>query len=80
VTLSVTANDFDSDGTIDVATVVLTGGGITLNGGTAIANGNGTVTYTPGRNFRGPDSFTYTVKDNLGATSNAATVTVSVVR
>ena len=80
VTFSVTANDFDSDGTVDVTTVALTGGGITLNGGTVVTNGDGTVTYTPRRNYRGTDSFTYTVNDNLGATSSVATVRVSVTR
>jgi len=80
VTFSVTANDVDPDGTIDVTTVTLTSGGITSKGGTVVANGDGTVTYTPKRNFRGDDSFTYTVKDDLGATSNVATVTVTVSR
>jgi len=37
------------------------------------------VTYTPDTGFSGTDSFTYTVDDNEGATSNRATVTVTVV-
>jgi hypothetical protein len=32
-------------------------------------NGNGTVTYTPPNGFFGPDSFTYTVQNGLGATA-----------
>jgi lysophospholipase L1-like esterase len=44
--------------------------------GTAVANVDGTVTYTPGSGFGGIDSFSYTVNDDLGAVSNAATVTV----
>jgi len=36
------------------------------------------VIYTPRRNFRGTDTFTYTVNDYLGATSNTATVRVNV--
>jgi hypothetical protein len=36
------------------------------------------VTFSPKKGSIGSDSFTYTVKDNLGATSNAATVTVTI--
>jgi len=36
------------------------------------------VTYRPKKNFRGTDTFTYTVKDQAGATSNVATVRVNV--
>ncbi|WP_156481608.1 tandem-95 repeat protein, partial [Anabaena sp. 4-3] len=36
------------------------------------------VTYTPNPNFNGTDNFTYTVKDNQGAISQPATVTVTV--
>lgn len=78
VNFSVVANDVDPDGTIDAATVAITGGPITAKGGTVTANGDGTVTYTPKRNFRGTDSFTYTVRDNDGAMSNEATVQVRV--
>ena len=46
--------------------------------GKVINNYNGTVTYTPNKNFRGTDSFTYAVKDNNGATSNFGKVTVTV--
>ncbi|MDO8448383.1 MAG: dockerin type I domain-containing protein, partial [Rhodoferax sp.] len=38
----------------------------------------GAISYTPPASFSGTVSFTYTVKDNAGATSNAATVTVTV--
>ena len=76
VTINVIANDTDPDGTIDPATVTITG---VAGYGTAIANANGTVTYTPTTGFTGTDTFTYTVKDNDGATSNEATVTVTVV-
>ena len=74
VTINVIANDTDPDGTIDPATVTITG---VAGYGTAIANANGTVTYTPTTGFTGTDTFTYTVKDNDGATSNGATVTVT---
>ena len=47
-------------------------------GGTATVKTNGTVSYTPKIGYRGAETFTYNVKDNLGATSNTATVTVTV--
>ena len=75
VDINVIANDTDSDGTIDPATVIITGNPAN---GTAVANANGTVTYTPDNGFDGTDTFTYTVNDNEGATSNQATVTVTV--
>ncbi|MFB3903561.1 MAG: S8 family serine peptidase [Acidobacteriota bacterium] len=77
VTIDVCANDVDSDGSIDRSTVTLTSAK-TSKGGAVVANVNGTVTFTPKRNFRGTDTFTYTVKDNQGAVSNQATVTVTV--
>jgi hypothetical protein len=78
VTFSVIANDVDTDGTIDPATVVITSGPIASRGGTVTANADGTVTFVPKRGFRGTDTFTYTVNDNAGATSNVATVRVNV--
>ena len=32
-------------------------------GGTAVLNGNGTVTFTPAANFNGAASFSYTATD-----------------
>ncbi len=75
VTIDVTVNDTDSDGTIDVTTVVVTGG---PTNGSIVNNGDGTITYTPNPAYSGPDTFTYTVDDNSGATSNQATVTITV--
>jgi hypothetical protein len=47
--------------------------------GAAVANLNGTVTYTPNPGYIGPDSFTYTIRDSLGVASvNPATVTMDV--
>ena len=74
VTINVIGNDTATlPAAIDPATVVLS----TPTGGTAVANANGTVTYTPPA-AAGTYTFTYTVKDNLGTVSNAATVTVTV--
>ena len=75
VDINVIANDTDSDGTIDPATVAITGN---PTNGSAVAHTDGTVTYTPDNGFDGTDTFTYTVNDNQGATSNQATVTVTV--
>jgi gliding motility-associated-like protein len=84
VSLNVVANDLDIDGTINAATVDLNPGvpGIqtsrTVSGGTFAANTSGQVTYTPTLNFNGIVSITYTVQDNAGSASNAATITVTV--
>ena len=77
-TFSVTANDIDTDDGIDVTSVVITSGTTASRGGTVINIGDGTVTFIPKRGFRGTDTFTYTVQDNLGAVSNVATVRVNV--
>ena len=73
-TIAVLANDFDTDGTLDPTTVTIVSA---PSSGTAVVNGNGTITFTPG-NVLGNVTFTYTVKDDVGAVSNAATVTVFV--
>jgi hypothetical protein len=45
--------------------------------GTVIDNGDGTWSYTPGSNFDGSDSFTYTISDGNGGTA-IGTVTINV--
>jgi alkaline phosphatase len=74
--IDVVANDADPDGTIDPSTVVITKAPAH---GTAAPNADGMVRYTPNAGFVGTDTFQYTVKDNEGATSNEATVAVTVV-
>ncbi len=76
VVIDVVDNDTDADGTVDPASVAIVGDPAH---GTAASNGSGAVTYTPATDFSGPDSFSYTVKDNQGAISNVATVTVTVI-
>lgn len=78
VTIDLIANDYDPDGTIDPASVLI----VTepRRGGTVDNMQNGTVIYTPPRRFRGTDYFRYTVRDNRGEVSNRATVRVNVVR
>lgn len=46
--------------------------------GTAVLNGDDTITYTPDPGFFGSDSFTYTIRDNANCTftSEQATATV----
>ncbi|GJQ59598.1 MAG: DUF1566 domain-containing protein [Candidatus Scalindua sp. AMX11] len=75
VTIDVIAGDSDPDGTVDPATVFIISDPIN---GTAFANSDGTVDYVPYAGYLGIDAFRYTVDDNLGATSNEATVTVTV--
>jgi len=75
VDVVVTSNDHDSDGTIDVTTVVSTDG---THGTTSVNGATGVVTYTPETNYIGSDSFTYTVDDDDGATSNVATVSMTI--
>jgi hypothetical protein len=76
VAIDVLANDTDADGTVDPATVAVVSA--PANGGTAVNATTGAITYTPNAGFAGLDTFTYTVNDDDGATSNAATVSVTV--
>lgn len=75
ITVSVLTNDTDADGTLDVATVTI---GTDVQNGTTTVAANGQVTYTATTGFSGTDSFTYTVMDDDGATSNSATVSITV--
>ena len=74
VTVNVVSNDTD-DGGVDRSTVAVVGAPAN---GTAVPNGNGTVTYTPNFGITGVDTFTYRVADAQGAVSNTAMVTVTV--
>ena len=75
ITINVLANDTDRDGSIDPATCAVS---VAPANGSAVPQGDGTVLYTPNTGYSGPDTFTYTVRDNEGASSNAATVTMTV--
>ena len=77
VTINVVANDTDADGTVDATSVTIT---VNPRKGSVVNNGDGTVSYTPSAGKRGSDSFGYTVNDDLGATSNEATVRVDIVK
>ena len=70
--IDVLANDTDIDGdTLNVVSVA------DPANGTAVDNGDGTVTYTPDPDFNGTDWFVYTAGDGNGGT-DIATVTVTV--
>lgn len=78
VIIDVLANDSDADGSIAPSTVVVVSQ--PTRGGTATSMGNGTVQFVPKNNFKGTDTFTYVVSDNLGAVSDPATVRVNVLK
>ncbi|MET7030853.1 FG-GAP-like repeat-containing protein [Sediminicola luteus] len=46
--------------------------------GTAILNGDGTVTYTPNPGFAGGDQFNYTIRDNANCTFTAEESTATI--
>jgi len=80
ITVNVVANDTDLDGIapapggLDPTTVAV----VAVTGASAISNPDGTVSYTKDAICEAAAncSFTYTVSDNGGLTSNIATVTV----
>jgi len=77
VLLNLTGNDSDDDGTIDPDSIVITK---QPSGATVIVHndGSGDITLTLSSRSKKTRSFTYTVKDNLGATSNTANVSIRV--
>lgn len=75
VTVAVLANDTDVDGLVVPGTVAIA---VQSAGGTATPNADGTITFVPNDGFSGTTSIAYTVQDDAGATSNAATVTLTV--
>jgi gliding motility-associated-like protein len=84
ITFSSTANDTDVDGTVDVATVDLDPSTAGIQNtfanaqGTFTVNTTGDVTFTPVLNFNGSTAINYTVNDSNGATSNIATIAITV--
>lgn len=74
VVIPVLANDSDVDGdTLSVTDIAQ----VSPTGATAVANPDGTVTYTPPEGYDGPGSFTYRAYDG-SASSGPATVTIAV--
>ncbi|MGH3659241.1 MAG: Ig-like domain-containing protein, partial [Micromonosporaceae bacterium] len=68
----VLGNDTDNDGGTLTA-----GNASNPAGGSVTLNGDGSFTYTPDAGATGPDTFTYTVTDDHGAT-DTGTVTITV--
>ena len=73
--LDVLLNDSDLDNAIDPTSIEISSPPLH---GTATPMPDGTVYYTPNAGYRGAESFTYRVRDSLGAFSNAATVQLSI--
>ena len=73
--IQVLANDADSDGSLVASTVQINDD---PDHGTLLISGNGTITYRHDGNASTSDSFSYTVRDNDGATSNAAQVAITI--
>lgn len=84
VSIMVSSNDTDADGTIDASSVdlePLTAGkqiSVSNTQGNWSVDASGLVTFTPALNFNGPATKTYTVNDNLGAVSSPATITITI--
>ncbi len=80
VNINILANDTDPNpsnvGTLDPSSVAIVAQ--PANGTVAINPKTGIATYTPTTGFVGTDTFKYTVEDTTGATSNVATVTITV--
>lgn len=74
-TFVVLGNDSDDIG-LDVSTVTILTSAV--HGKLAVDAKTGEVVYTPDTNYSGPDSFTYTVNDGSGQTSNVALVSIDV--
>lgn len=76
VVINLLDGDSDLDGSLVPGSVSITSG--PAHGSTSLDLSTGEVTYTPEANYFGTDSFTYTVNDDDGATSNTATVSISI--
>ncbi|MFB6287127.1 MAG: Ig-like domain-containing protein [Candidatus Bipolaricaulia bacterium] len=61
VTIDVLSNDSDIDGSLDPASVTVTGA---PTDGSTTVNGDGSITYSPDQNFNGSDAFSYEVCDD----------------
>ncbi len=75
VAIDVLANDSDPDGSLDPTSVTVKSSpahGILGDGG------NGVLTYSHDGSATASDSFTYSVRDNQGAESNIATVSIGI--
>jgi gliding motility-associated-like protein/uncharacterized repeat protein (TIGR01451 family) len=76
VAIDILDGDTDPDGTLVMASITIVSA--PSNGSLNIDPVTGVVTYTPNPDFNGMDVFQYTVEDNQQATSNVATVEITV--
>src|SRR5690606_25808344 len=85
VNIDVSANDTDSDGTIDATSILLIEPSDNSKKTTVTIPGEGTYTvntttntvdFVPEVSFTGISTVKYTIKDNDGAESNEATITI----
>lgn len=74
--IDVAANDRASASPLNLASIVI---GVSPSEGTLVVNLDGTVDYSHTGAEVASDSFTYTIDDTNGATSNFATVTINLV-
>jgi hypothetical protein len=74
VTINALANDMSTGGTLNLTSIKIV---VSPAHGTAVVT-NGEVVYTPTMGYSGLDTFQYSVQDNLGTTSNVATVSIEV--
>ncbi|MGD9852327.1 MAG: DUF4347 domain-containing protein [Nitrospirales bacterium] len=75
-TLNLAGNDTDADDALDLTSITIVSG--PTNGAITSVNVNGTVDYTHDGSETLTDSFTYTIRDLTGATSNTVTVSLTV--
>ena len=76
IEIDVLANDRDADGSIDPSTVRIEV--LPTPAGTAEALANGLIRFTPALDYAGQAQFSYSVQDDVGTSSNVATVRVQV--
>ncbi|MDJ0830713.1 MAG: DUF4347 domain-containing protein, partial [Desulfobacterales bacterium] len=74
-TLDLADNDSDADDGLDLTSIAIVSG---PTYGTIVINGNGTVDYIHDDTENFADSFSYTINDNSGVTSNTGTVTITI--
>src|SRR5262249_8743547 len=78
--INVLANDTDPDGNEHLVPSSVTVTKPPLHGRASVDPSTGLIAYTANPGWFGTDTFQYTVSDDNGATSNAASVTVITVR
>ena len=75
--VNVLANDTAMSGqTLNVSSVTFSS--VPAHGTATVDSANGSITYQPTSGYSGTDSLQYTVRDNLGAQSNKASVSVRI--